>query len=214
MCVPHFDQPCERRRLGTFAEQAGLMSSEVTARAELSEPPGGVLMWLIVGLELLTFGIVFVMLALLRVGSPALFREGQAALSSGLGVGFTLILVTSGYFAAEAVHATRAGHFSRARLLFVAAIGSGFGFVALKLHDGAAHLAAGHQLGTNDFWDAYFLSTGFHLLHVLVGLLLLTLAHRRVGRAGEVESVAAAALFWHLCDLAWFFLFPLLYVKA
>lgn len=190
------------------------MRSEV--RAELSEPPGGVLMWLIVGLELLTFGIVYVMLALLRTGSPALFRAGQDALSPVLGVGFTVLLVTSGFFAAEAVHATRGSHFVRARWLFGAAIASGLAFVTLKVHDGAAHLAAGQRLGTNDFWDAYFLSAGFHLVHVLVGLVLLTVVGLRAGRprGPEVESVAAAALFWHLCDLAWFFLSPLLYVKA
>lgn len=192
------------------------MSPDSAARAELSDPPGGVLMWLIVALELLTFGILFVMMALLRTEQPSLFSAGQAGLSPGLGVALTLVLITSGYFAAEAVHATRGGLASRARRLFGAAIASGLGFVVLKVMDTAKHLAAGHRLGTDDFWDAYFLATGFHFVHVLVGVVLLIVIGLRVGheKGPEVETVAAAALFWHLCDVAWFFLFPLLYVKA
>jgi nitric oxide reductase NorE protein len=181
---------------------------------DLAEPPGGVLMWLIVGLELLTFAIVFVMIALFRSGEPALFHEGQLALSKPFGLALTLLLVTSGAFAAEAVHAARASHFVRAQRLLIAALGGGALFVLLKLEDYRAHLEAGHALGTNDFWDAYYLATGFHFVHVLVGLGLLTWAARKVTRAAPVETIAAVALFWHLCDLAWFFLFPLFFAGA
>lgn len=183
---------------------------------KLEDPPGGVLMWLIVGLELVTFGIAFVMVALERSADAASFRAGQASLSPAMGLAFTLLLVTSGALAAEGVHACRAGALARARNLVAAACALGVGFVALKVADTRAHLAAGHGLGSSDFWDAYLLSTGFHLLHVLVGVALLGWAALRLGRAPkpDPEDIAAVALFWHLCDLAWFFLFPLFFARS
>jgi len=171
-------------------------------------------MWLIVGLELLTFAIVLVMLAVLRASQPAVFGAGRAALSANTGLALTLLLVTSGALAAAGVHRYRLGHDASARALLIAAAVGGLGFVGLKLKDYAEHIAAGHQLGSNDFWDAFYLGSGFHLAHVLVGLVLLTGLVVRLGRAPRlgVETVAAVALFWHLCDVVWFFLFPFFYV--
>ena len=186
-------------------------------RHSLLEPPGGALMWIIVTLELLTFSIVFVLVALMRVGQPALFHQGQSVLDPMQGLGLTLTLVTSGWFAAEAVHACRDQRFARARVFYGAAIAGGLLFVGLKLRDYAHLLSQGHRLGSDDFWDAYFLSTGFHLAHVLVGLVLLIAVGSRVGRTrfeDEETSVAGTALFWHMCDLAWFFLFPLFFAGS
>lgn len=194
-----------------------LTVSLATPRRTLAEPPGGPLMWLVVGLELLTFSIVFVLIALLRGDQADVFREGQRALDPREGLALTLTLVTSGYFAAEAVHACRTQHFVKARRFYVAALASGVLFVGLKLRDYAALLREGHHLGSDDFWDAYFLSTGFHLVHVVVGLVLLGAVAWRVGNTrfeDEETAVAGTALFWHLCDLAWFFLFPLFFARG
>jgi nitric oxide reductase NorE protein len=167
-------------------------------------------MWLIVGLELLTFSLVFVMVAAFRRGAPALFHAQRAALSPAFGLALTVLLVTSGLFAALAVEAVRARRVARARGFLVATLVAGGLFVALKLHDAVALIRGGHHLGVDDFWDAYFLATGFHFVHVVVGLGLLAWVVRVVARA-PVETVAAVALFWHLCDVAWFFLFPLFF---
>ncbi len=192
-------------------------SPVIASPRPLSEPPGGVLMWIIVSLELVTFSIVFVMLAVFRASEPALFREGQQSLSPTVGLALTLALITSGALAAEAVHSFRKGRFGRSRFFYFAAIASGLVFVGLKVRDYAAHFAEGHRLGTNDFWDAYFLGTGFHFAHVLVGLALLIAVGSRVGKTrftDEETAIAGTALFWHMCDLAWFFLFPLFFARA
>lgn len=182
----------------------------------LEDPPGGVLMWLIVGLELVTFAIAFVMMAIFRAQAPDVFRAGQESLSTSVAAALTLVLVTSGALAAEAVHSYRAGQVARTRGFLWAAIVSGFGFVALKIADTRGHLAAGHRLGMNDFWDSYFLGTGFHFLHVLVGLALLVgIALKLRGpEKVDVETVAAVALFWHLCDAVWFFLLPMFFARS
>lgn len=195
-------------------------SAAVTGTRRLFDPPGGLLMWLIVVVELGTFAIIGAVLAYLRGDQAAVFRAGQAALSSKVGLGYTLVLVASGWLAAEAVAALGRGRAVRARGALVAAIGFGLAFIALKLHDGAGLMAAGHGLGSDDFWSGYFFATGFHLAHVAVGVVLLVVAavrvHRRLDRLGpaDVEAVAALVLFWHMCDLAWFILFAVLYTGA
>lgn len=190
------------------------MNTTTSTTRALDAPPGGVLMWLIVALELVTFAIAFVMIGAFRASEPAAFAAGQAALSPTMGLSLTLLLVTSGALAAEAVHVARDGRFARAQGFFFAAIALGLGFVGLKLFDTGAHLDAGHRLGTSDFWDAYFLGTGFHFVHVLVGLALLTFVALSLQKKRDAELAAAVALFWHLCDLAWFFLFPLFFARS
>jgi nitric oxide reductase NorE protein len=185
-------------------------------RRALADPPGGILMWIVVGLELSVFGMIFFLIAYLRGNDPVLFEAGPAALDPMVGLGLTISLVTSGWLAAEAVHAHRVADIERARRFYAGAVAVGVGFLALKLYEYAAKIGAGFLLGTNDFWDAYLLSTGFHFAHVLVGLGLLTYVGTKVGRTkfeDEETAIAGTALFWHMCDVAWFFLFPLFFVR-
>lgn len=187
------------------------------ARHELLSPPGGLLMWIVVALELFAFAMVFGVIAHLRATQPAVFIEGQRALSPMHGVALTVVLVTSGWLAAEAVSAVRGGRLTAARRYYAGAVASGLAFVVIKVVDYAEKARAGLSLGRTDFWDAYFLGTGFHFVHVLLGLVLLSYVGLRVGRTkfeDEETTVAGTALFWHMCDVAWFFLFPLLYVRS
>lgn len=173
-------------------------------------------MWIVVVLELVVFAIVFFLIASLRITEPEIFRAGQRALDPTHGLALTLALVTSGWLTAEAVHAYRERRAERARLYYAAAIFAGLGFVALKVADYVGKIGAGHGLGVDDFWDVYLLATGFHFAHVLVGLGLLAYVGSRVGRASfedDETAVAGTALFWHMCDLAWFFLFPLFFAR-
>lgn len=188
---------------------------------QLSDPPGGLLLWIVVGLELVTFSIVFLALALYRGRNPAEFASRQSALDPQLGLALTLILVLSGMLAALAVGAYRRGRPFRARKYFIAAAATGVLFLVLKSVDYAQHAAAGHGLSSHDFWAAYILSTGFHFAHVLVGTALLVVAAWRVASPADTRPgtdavdpetlIAGSALFWHMCDIAWFFLFPLFY---
>lgn len=181
----------------------------------VDDPPGGVLMWIIVAVELLTFGIGFFVIADLR-HDPA-FALGQAALDRRVAWALTALLVTSGGLAAEGVRRYRAGALGAARRWFRAAGAGGLGFLALKGADFAHHVAAGDVLGASPFWDAWWLATGFHAAHVVVGVILLFAVAGRAGQAtfeDDETAIVGSALFWHLCDVVWFFLLPLLYARA
>lgn len=177
-------------------------------------------MWIVVALELAAFGVLFLLIGWMRLDDPGAFRDGARQLDPTTGLGLTIALLTSGWLVAEAVGAYRAKKLALARRFYVGAIATGLVFVGLKVHDYAAKLDAGHGLGSSDFWDAYLLGTGFHFLHVLVGLgLLVSVTAQLRSRSGarfedEETAVAGTALFWHMCDVAWFFLFPLFYVRT
>lgn len=186
-----------------------------TARRPLADPPGGLLMWLVVVLELMTFALAFVLLAMFRAAEPAAFAQGQATLDVRFGLALTLILLASGGLVAEAVHAHRRGRDDRARRLYWGGICLGAVFLLLKVYDYSAKGDAGLGM-RDDFGSAYFLSTGFHALHVLFGLVMLVYVASRIGRKQFEDAetaVAGTALFWHMCDVAWLFLFPLFYVR-
>ena len=100
----------------------------------LLDPPGGVLMWIVVAIELFAFAMVFVLIASLRLGDPAAFRVEQAALDPALGLKLTLLLVTSGWFAAEAVQAFRASRIEHARRWYLAAVITGVGSPVITAH--------------------------------------------------------------------------------
>lgn len=184
------------------------------ARRRWSDPPGGVLMWIIVGVELATFSFIFLMIASLRSDQPALFAAGQRALDPTFGLALTLVLLTSGWLVAEAVHAVRAERLRRARGFYAAGLLLGVVFVGLKLFDFWSKSGTGLSMG-DDFGMAYILATGFHFVHVLVGLVMLTYVATKLGRRPYEDpetAVAGTGLFWHMCDLAWLFLFPLFFL--
>ena len=88
--------------------------------------------------------------------------------------------------------------------------------MGFKLLEYADKGAQGIGLSTNLFFDFYFILTGFHLLHVLAGLLALALTAiglaRQRGPALDAHALETAGAFWHLVDLLWLILFPLVYV--
>ena len=170
--------------------------------------PGHPMMWILILSELAVFGIGFVGFAVARLFDPAGFAAGQAHLSPMLGGINTIVLVTSGFLAALGVSLARWGWRFRARGLFVAAATVGALFLAIKGVEYAATFEAGHSLDSGGFYTLYFLLTGFHALHVVMGILLLLI----VAWHDSVENLETGAAFWHMLDLVWVVLFPLLYL--
>ena len=168
-------------------------------------------MWIVVTLELVTFAMIFALIAMFRANHPDVFHEGRRLLDPRFGLLLTLTLLTSGWLVAEAVHAFRGDHIVRARRFYALGITVGVAFVVLKVYDFSVKMGAGMSL-SDDFGAAYLLASSFHLAHVLVGLGMLISVAVRVGREPFEDAetaIAGTALFWHMCDIAWLFLFPL-----
>lgn len=174
----------------------------------LSALPGNPLMWVLIGSELLVFGALLGGFAAVRVLDPAAFAADQARLDAIMGGLNTLVLVTSGLFAALAVRASHLGAAAAARGWLTGAMALGLVFLVVKVVEYAAKAEAGIGLETSAFFTLYYLTTGFHAAHVVMGLVLLTIALWRPA-AGVTETVAA---FWHMVDLVWVLIYPLVYL--
>ena len=177
---------------------------------------GDGVVWLLVLAELLTFGLLFASFAVARWREPAVFAQGQAALSLHTGALNTLLLVAASWAAVRAVKAFESDRGDIGAHWLLAALAGALGFLAVKSHEFAGKIAASFDWATNSFTLLYTLLTGFHFLHVVVGAIVFTVLWRkaRVGTYGRSNHMAPAsgAVFWHMVDLLWMVLFPLVYV--
>jgi len=174
-------------------------------------PPGGILMWIIIFLELITFGMALVALAISSKDNPQLFHESRLQLSTTIGTINTVFLLTSGLFAANAVHNFKEKNFNKSSFQLNLSMLCGLLFIALKSVEYYTKIKSGFLLDTNTFFTFYWLLTGFHVIHVIVGLVILFILNRNITNA-TIEDVEASAAFWHMCDLIWLLLFPVLYL--
>ena len=170
--------------------------------------PGELIMWVLIVSELAVFGAALLIFLVLRLGDPQGFSAAQDQLhrlSAGVN---TVVLVTSGLAAALAVRAAEGGQMSATRRWLGAAILLGGVFLALK---GAEYADAAHRgigLETHVFFTFYWLLTLFHAAHVAAGMILLGIVALRA----RAEAVEAAGQFWHMVDLVWVMLFPVIYL--
>ncbi len=178
-------------------------------------PPGGLLIWIIVFLEFITLGAFLIVYLSYRQGDLDTFNTSQAMLNSTLGMVNTIVLLTSGLFmAAGLVELKKGGRKTITYLTLTIVLG--VLFMALKIYEYNEKMEGGIGFSTNQFWMFYWLLTGFHLLHVLVAVILLAymLIKPRAYfySSTNFEDVESVGVFWHMCDLIWIFLFPILYL--
>jgi nitric oxide reductase NorE protein len=181
---------------------------EVQESGLLDELPGDPMIWVLIFSELAVFGLLLGAFAVARAINPVVFASGQALLDPSLAALNTLMLVTSGWAAARGAAAARARAAAACRRWLLLAIALGGTFVAVKLLEYAGEIATGVGLETSTFFTLYFLLTGFHLLHVVLGMVILALV-RRGAEAGAVETGTS---FWHMVDLVWILMFPIIYL--
>lgn len=193
-----------------------MTNDTITSYEIHTTPPGDLAIWFFIFAELLAFGIFFVAYAFARAHNVALFNESQQHLNITSGAINTLVLITSSYFVVRAVAAIKQ-NFSRACAHWItAAIGLGGVFLVIKLFEFHAKFSTGISLSTNTFYMFYLSLTIFHFMHVILGMVILTavmLKARSGGYSAENHTgVETGASYWHMVDLLWIILFPLVYV--
>lgn len=173
--------------------------------------PGEEGLWVFLLGDLTIFTLFFGTVIVERSKQPAVFRAAQADLHAPLAVANTLLLLVGSYLVVRGVAAVRADR--AAAPYFAGTIACGLGFVAIKAVEYTLLLNAGHTPGSNDFVMYYFVFTGIHLAHLIIGVVLmgvLTVLARR--RTPSIRFTEIAGCYWHMVDLLWLVLFPLLYL--
>lgn len=176
--------------------------------------PGESSMWFFVIGDLIIFAGYFLAYMYYRSQQPELFLEGQARLNLDIGAANTVVLLTSSLFVALGTSAARSGRTADGVRLFGVALALGATFPVLKLFEYVPEILAGATPGTNLFFMYYFVMTGLHLCHVMLGLVILSFVIRnlRGPATPKISFVETAATYWHMVDVLWLVLFALLYV--
>lgn len=170
--------------------------------------PGDLMIWVLIVSELLVFGAGLAAFLGVRLTDPAGFAAAQDHLHRAAAGVNTVVLVTSGWLAAFGAQAVETGRLARARGLLAAAAGMGAVFLAIKWAEYAGKAAQGIGVETHPFFTFYYLVTGFHAAHVAAGIVVLLVVAARA-QAREVEAGVA---FWHMVDLVWVLVFPVIYL--
>jgi cytochrome c oxidase subunit III len=200
------------------------MSLALGHGAALEESPYGIeskklVMWLFIIADAATFGAILFGYGYLRAGSPNWTRPFAFSPTILNGMVMTFVLLTSSLTMLGAVGAAQAGRRDTAARWLGATIGLGALFAALHLREWFKMIGEGWSPSANPeggsvlFGASFFSITGLHLLHVMGGVVAMTvvaLMFRR-GRLtpGHIETTG---LYWHFVDLVWMFVFPLVYL--
>ena len=188
----------------------------LTARRNERHLPGEVGTWIFIVGDMLVFAVFFLDYLHSQAGQPELFEDSQRTLEPRYGFINTLVLLVSSLFVVVAMRAIRAGHTTVAPRMVSGAISCGLGFAVLKVLEYSSKVDQGLVPTTNDFFMYYFILTGLHFFHVLVGLCFLTLvfvaSRKPVGPGKKMALIEGGTCYWHMVDLLWIVLFPLLYL--
>ncbi|KAA1056800.1 cytochrome c oxidase subunit 3 family protein [Azospirillum argentinense] len=184
----------------------GAVDGEAADWGPLSSLPGNPMMWILILGELAAFGAMFIGFAVARALDPATFDASQAQLDRLLGGMNTMVLVTSGWLVAVAVRRRASGRSYRAAMLGAMALGGLF--LAIKAVEYGDKIGRDLTLETNSFFQLYYLLTGFHAMHVAAGIVILGI----VTWWDSLENLETGAAFWHMVDLIWVLLYPIVYL--
>ncbi|MDP2110417.1 MAG: cytochrome c oxidase subunit 3 family protein [Thiobacillus sp.] len=178
--------------------------------------PGDLAMWCFILAELLVFGVFFLAYAFARTHDVELFNASQLELDRTSGFINTMLLISGSYFVVLAVDRIRHGHSRACTRWLIAAMACGAAFLVLKLVEFSGKIEAGISMSTNTFYMFYLGLGFFHFMHVVLGMVILgavTLKAWRGGyRASDYAGVETGAAYWHMVDLVWIVLFPLIYL--
>lgn len=183
-------------------------------------------MWLFLYTEIILFGGLFVLYAVYFSRYLGDFKEGGKTLNRLTGLMNTVILLFSSFAVAAAVTAIQKKEKGRALTGLGTAILCGFAFLVNKYFEWGHKIEAGiypnseiladGPPGQNMFFGLYYVITGLHGIHIIIGMTLLMVGLIFVQKekitSGRFALLENSGLYWHLVDLIWIFIFPLFYL--
>ena len=177
-------------------------------------------MWLFLASEIMMFGAFIAAYIVLWMSAPTQVEGGPETafskhhLSPVIACINTAVLILSSFTMVKAVHAISKGNKGKCEDYMIATALLGALFLGIKMYEYSLKFADGIGPDTNVFYGCYFLMTGFHGIHVLIGVILLAWCAFYVKRMDEhhYAPVENLALYWHFVDLVWIFLFPIVYL--
>jgi cytochrome c oxidase subunit 3 len=187
-------------------------------------------MWVFLASEIMMFGGLFVAYTVYRMSHPAAFQEGSAHMDIWLGSINTAILLTSSLTLAFAEHSAQAGSRGLLAFFLIATMVIGLIFLGVKFTEYYEHYrqheapgvwfdASGtHVRGVEMFFVFYFVMTGLHAIHMIIGIgiLFALLLRTLLGTfTAEYHSpILFGGLYWHFVDIIWIFLYAIFYLPG
>ena len=186
-------------------------------------------MWLFLATEILMFGGLFVAYVIYSGEYPAIFKAGAQFLDWKKGAINTVVLLVSSWTMAMSIYYAQKDQIQKCKIMLISTLSCGFLFMIIKyieyshkFHEGIlpgglfSYRGEGFVEGLPLYFSFYYLMTGLHASHVLIGMSLIAWAlvrtyKKQIG-SHHYMPLEYVGLFWHLVDLIWIYLFPLLYL--
>jgi cytochrome c oxidase subunit 3 len=185
-------------------------------------------MWIFLVTEMLFFGGLFLVYSIYRMWYPQAFTAASRELIVWAGTLNTAVLITSSLTVVLAVHAAQTGHRRALIALLLVTIALGFVFLGIKGFEYWTEYREHHVPGfgfqfeqeyflhAQIFFSLYFIMTGVHALHMIIGIgimsVMVWMSSRRIITTEYYNPIEVSGLYWHFVDIVWIFLFPLLYL--
>lgn len=178
--------------------------------------PGDPGVWMFITADVLLFGVFFFVFTSGRLADPEGYERSRQHLDAGFGLANTLILLTSSWLVVLAVEAAREGNREHVIRLLKLAMLVGAAFAVTKIVEYALKIQAGITVTTSEFFGYYYGFTAIHFLHFVIGMGVLALCLAKARREAIDERYVAwiesSGCYWHMVDLLWIVLFPMLYL--
>ena len=178
--------------------------------------PGDLAIWIFILAEMLVFAVFFSAYAFARAKNVEMFNLYQQTLDRNAGALNTLLLITGSWFVVLAVQAAHRDDNKAITRNVALGFLCGGAFLVVKILEYSAKFGAGISLSTNTFYMFYISLTFFHFMHVILGMIILAAiwlqARKGAYTSQNAHGLESGAAYWHMVDLLWIILFPLVYV--
>jgi nitric oxide reductase NorE protein len=199
------------KELNPAAATVGVRTSTVAKKI-----PGEAGVWIFILGDMCVFAVFFTVFLSERSKHRELFELSSSTLNKNLGAINTVFLLISSLLVLLAIRAVRSAQRTVAQRLLVGSFLCGLAFIVVKIFEYHERIAAGQTPSTNGFYLLYFVLTGLHLFHLVIGMAVLTvlwlLARKPELSTNQTAFFEGGACFWHMVDVLWLVLFPLLFL--